>query len=382
MLNKNDLLIILLTALLAVMLFTLGYLFVSAHAQLSIEGTLEDLADAGNPNCEVLQINEFLYAPVRLELEHEKATTKVPDIKARDPASEPQYEARPDAFIFETGNFTDSYEFEIIWDYDVPSEAPKQVFYRIFTAEDILTFEGNWVSTDNQFCRVFSFKVEAQPQFPTAEEINEANRDSFREILGSIVVEVGSVGSVVIILFIISLSTATFVGIALIINWHNIRKIKYSVSEPMKKYKEIAKRFTHLIENLQMLSHGMAQDKTETMEMVKMAINDLKFAQNDIVLQSEQFKNARTEQIEQEIKTEKSGLNIFKFLKKKPLQKIGKELPLEAHTQQEWEKIYIKQTREENQKLRNEYEAEYAVTPTEDIAVKCRALFEVLLKQV
>ncbi len=155
----------------------------SAEAQQQTRRMLEILKQEGKENCEVFQINDFLYKPVRINLVHEPVTTHQVSITTEG-GGEVFWDGSPETFQM-VARDTDRYTAEIILDYDIKHEEPRQVYYQIISADRVLTMEGNWVHEGFTFCKIIDFFTDKAPTELTEEEIidinNKFNADFRRE---------------------------------------------------------------------------------------------------------------------------------------------------------------------------------------------------------
>jgi hypothetical protein len=161
--------------------FSLPHIW-SADAQQQTRRMLEILEQEGKKNCEVWQINDFLYTPVRINIVHEAVDNHQVSITSEG-GGEAFWDGSAESFQM-VARDTDRYTAEIILDYETKHEEPRQVFYQIISGDRILMMEGNWVHEGFTFCKIIDFFTDKAPTELTEEEIIEINNKfnaDFRE---------------------------------------------------------------------------------------------------------------------------------------------------------------------------------------------------------
>jgi len=124
-------------------------------AQQSTRKMLQQLQAEGRSNCEVWQINDFLYKPVRINIVHQPVDNHIVSIKSEG-GGEAFWDGSRESFQL-VARDTDRYTAEIVLDYELKHEEPRQVFYQVFAEGRNLVMEGNWVHEGFTFCKIIDF---------------------------------------------------------------------------------------------------------------------------------------------------------------------------------------------------------------------------------
>ncbi len=158
-----------------IMILVLAFFSIpQAWAQQSTRQILQDLERQGITNCEIWQINEFLYKPVRIGLVHERVDEHQIKITSQDPESEVNWDGTKETFRMVTDS-AGRHTVQIILDYEFKHEEPRQVFFQVFAQSNVLMMEGNWIHEGFTFCKIIDFWTVDAPTFLSAEEITEIN---------------------------------------------------------------------------------------------------------------------------------------------------------------------------------------------------------------
>lgn len=142
-------------------------------AQQSTRQMLKALEAEGDSNCEIWQINDFLYKPVRINFSHEKVDNHLISISTEG-GGESFWDGSPETFQM-VARDTDRYTAKIVLDYEFKHEDPRQVFYQVFAKDNTLMMEGNWVHEGFTFCKVIEFFAQQAPEELTPEQIQAEN---------------------------------------------------------------------------------------------------------------------------------------------------------------------------------------------------------------
>ncbi len=166
---------------------------------------------------------------------------------------------------------TDRYTAEIILDYEVKHESPRQVFYQIFAKDNTLMMEGNWVHEGFTFCKVIDFFTQPAPEELTPEQIQEENNkfnSEFREEVArqNTTVETG----------LLITAVAVAVGVVLMIVFFMIiiisqRGMARVTKKPAKKLTDMIEQVRKVIDILRLQTQAcMTTDKEMKEGLVKL----------------------------------------------------------------------------------------------------------------
>jgi len=151
------------------------------------EQLLRELRSQGLTNCEIMQIHQNFYLPIRIELTHDPVTEQLLETSSTDPESSLQLVKRNNFLSIATDS-PDRHVIKVVLDYQTKHNDPRIVFYKLFSESNLLIQEGNWVHEGFQFCKVFDILIGDAPHILTADEIqdanNKANRENFDETIG------------------------------------------------------------------------------------------------------------------------------------------------------------------------------------------------------
>lgn len=399
--NSDDYVFKIGSTALIIMAVVIGSLVAFAEAQLDIESKLEQLLEEGKEKCEIWQTHQYLYQPIRLEMEYEGVTDSIFRVSFEDSATKPDWDGDEDDFVFESRNFTDTFTIEVLLDYSNSTLVPPyDIFYRIFTDDGRLTHEGNWVHEGIQFCKVFSLNTDVRPEFPTPEETAEALEKKTEKILKTIKDKVSLLENASLWEMAIVMSSALAVLVMVAINWENIRGIHKKVKEPIEKYNTLEKRFKKLVKNMVIILRVVNESSKETKDTITKAIIDLRASYVDFAVtgqgirekqKSEESKiEVELEKIfEEEVTDDEMDDGIRKEVKEKSgglLKKLSnitkRDKEEEPKTEQDWVKIFLGQSRSDNEKEERKISDDYDKNPTKEKADKLTAIRRVLMEQV
>lgn len=252
-------------------LFSVPFIW-SAEAQQQTRRMLEILKQEGKENCEVFQINDFLYKPVRINLVHEPIKTHQVTITSEG-GGEVFWDGSPETFQM-VARDTDRYTAEIILDYDVKHKEPRQVYYQIISADRVLTMEGNWVHEGFTFCKIIDFFTDKAPTELTEEEIieinNKFNADFRREQASTnATIETGIL--VLAIIVIIAIIMLTLYFMILIISQRSMANVS---KRPEKKLNEMIGKVRKLAEVMTLQNQFLMTTNREMKDNIIKKIED------------------------------------------------------------------------------------------------------------
>jgi len=218
----------------------------SAEGQQSTRRMLEVLDQEGKKNCQIMQINDFLYTPVRINLVHQPTDSKTVTIQTEGGA-DAVWDGTSESFQL-LARDTDIYTVEIILDYSVKHQEPRQVFYQIISGDRVLTQEGNWNHQGFTFCKIIHFFAQEAPTELTEEEIIEINNkfnSDFRseQARTNTVIETGILILAIVVSVVGILSTLYF--FIIIISQRSMANI---TKRPEKKLNEMITKVRKLAE--------------------------------------------------------------------------------------------------------------------------------------
>ncbi len=228
--------------------------------QQSTRRMLEVLDQEGKEDCEVWQINDFLYKPVRINLVHQPINTHQVSITTEGDG-EVLWDGSKESFQL-VARDTDRYTAEIILDYELKHEEPRQVFFQVIAGDRKLMMEGNWVHEGFTFCKIIDFFAQEAPTELTEEEIIEINNKfnaEFREdqSLSNTILETGILILAVVVAVVGIMSTIYF--FIIIISQRSMARI---TKRPEKKLNEMIGKVRKLAEVMTLQSqYNMTTDK-------------------------------------------------------------------------------------------------------------------------
>ncbi len=365
------------------------FAFPEAFAEVDIERTVQELKEERDINCEVWQTTEYMWQPVVIEMQHDKVVDTEVKVEANDPESDPVWRKGTDLFTFETQNYTDSYYVEVILPYEFESKEPRNVFYRIFTNENVLTHEGNWWHEGQVFCKIFSFRAELQPEFPTPIEIVEAEREFFQEELDNISDNQDDFAGLFGWFGIVVLAVGVLVGVIAIVVLTNMGKITKKVDEPVTEYKKLNGKFINLIKYIQRLGIKFVSDNDYVVKRYNETEKNLMIIASGKIKESNEQPLSTDEKIELTLEDEEVPVPIESIPRKNPLgfmkkvtDKIHKKDNKSPQTEEEWIEHFMKNTYRENLKIDEDLRDEYSKDPTSFVLNQLNALVKVMGKQV
>jgi len=238
------------------------------HAQQSTRQILKELESEGKTNCEVWQINDYLYKTVRITLVHDRITEHIVKVTSDDPESNVSWDGTKDSFRLVTDS-SGRHRVEVILDYEFKHDEPRQVFFQVFAESNVLMMEGNWVHEGFTFCKIIDFWTVEAPHILTADEITEINNkfnaDFRRESAEqNTTVENGLLVLSIVVVVLALLNTIYFLG--LILTQRSLGKV---ADRPAKKFAQMTDKVRKLVDVLQLLmQHMLATDKEVKKEIV------------------------------------------------------------------------------------------------------------------
>lgn len=254
-----------------ILICSIGLLpFVDAQQQ--TRRMLEVLKQEGKQNCEVMQINDFLYKPVRINLVHEPVDNHQVSVTSEG-GGEVFWDGSPETFQLVARDI-DRYTAEIILDYETKHEEARQVFYQIIASDRILVQEGNWVHEGFTFCKIIDFFVDKQPTELTEEEIieinNKFNADFRREQASTnTTIETGILILAIIVIIAVIMMTLYF--IILIISQRSMAQVS---KRPEKKLNQMIDRVRKLADVMTLLNQAILSTNKDMKGNIIKKIND------------------------------------------------------------------------------------------------------------
>ena len=156
--------------LLPILIFLIStYGLQGASAQLSSDLMLEQMKRQGLENCELVELLDRMYVPVRIELFHEPVVNQIIETSSSDPASELFFEKSESRLGLIT-NSTDNFMIKVQLDYKTKEEKSRQVGYS-YQSENYMLERGNWNHEGIEFCKIFQVNTSVAPHIPTSAEI-------------------------------------------------------------------------------------------------------------------------------------------------------------------------------------------------------------------
>jgi hypothetical protein len=307
-----------------------------------IENMLEDDA---TKNCEIISFQDGMYIPLRVTMSYPTTPNTSVPVKGDNPETQFSADITNESFFFYT-NSTDHFRIAMNLDYDTLSDKPRNIFYEVFTENNVLTQVGSWQSTEQSICRILSIFTSPPPQIKTDEEIiaivNEDNikRDGITQNLIQGVLDLISIIAIV----------GTSVGLTFIIY---IIMLRISKNNDLRKTQLVTKQFTNAVNRFDNAMKNLKIYDQENTMKIDLIINTIKSHFHDVLL--------ATAGLIQEIKSktpdEPSNINVeheislFSKVKGTVLDQLDiKNKPVEEKS---FEEKYYNMTDDE---LRDEYE--------------------------
>jgi len=244
----------------------------SADAQQQTRRMLEVLKQEGKQNCEVFQINDFLYKPVRINIVHEPVDNHQVSISSEG-GGEAFWDGSAESFQF-VARDTDRYTVEVILDYETKHEDPRQVYYQIISSDRILTMEGNWVHEGFTFCKIIDFFTDKAPTELTEEEIIEINNKfnaDFRAEQASTNTTIETGILILAIIVIVAVIMMTLYFIILIISQRSMAQVS---KRPEKKLNQMIDRVRKLADVMTLLNQAILTTNKDMKGNIIKKIND------------------------------------------------------------------------------------------------------------
>lgn len=252
------------------------FIFPQANAQQSTRQMIQQLESEGKQNCEVWQINDFFYKPVRISITHETADPAQVKITSDDPASKVFWDGDRESFQLTTDS-TDRHRVELIFNYAVKHDNPRQVYYQVFAQDRTLMMEGNWVHTGNSFCKVIEFWTQDPPHILTPVEIQEENNKFNSDFRKEVAEQSTTVQNGILILAIVIVITAilnTVYFISVILTQRNLGKV---ADRPAKKLNEMIEKLRKTNEAMELTTKNVLEKDDQFREQaIRKIDNSLK----------------------------------------------------------------------------------------------------------
>jgi len=254
------------------------FLLPKADAQIPTQQYVQKLEAEGKNNCEVFQINEFFYKPIRINMVHDRVKDHQVSIRSTDPESEVFWEGSFQTFQMVTSS-TDRFDIEVILDYEIKHKEPRQIYYQIYAMDNILMMEGNWVHEGFTFCKVFSFFAGEQPYIPTFDDIQEQNNKFNADFRKEVALSNTSMQNGMITVSIVVLIVGIFVGLVFFLIIVSLKSMGRIGKKPVKKLDEMIGLVRSVTENLKLVSDHLlrtnANTKTEIVGEINHVLKDL-----------------------------------------------------------------------------------------------------------
>ncbi len=237
-------------------------------AQQSTRKMLQQLQAEGRSNCEVWQINNFLYKPVRINIVHQPVDKHIVSIKSEG-GGEAFWDGSKESFQL-VARDTDRYTAEIVLDYEVKHEEPRQVFYQVFAEGRNLVMEGNWVHEGFTFCKIIDFFIEEAPRELTPVEIQEINNQFNSEFRKEVASQNTTVETALLIDSIILIVVAILITVYFMIIIISQRAMAIVSRKPAKKLNQMIDAVRKLAEVMRLQSqYNMTTDKEMKEKLIK-----------------------------------------------------------------------------------------------------------------
>ena len=237
-------------------------------AQQSTRKMLQQLQAEGRSNCEVWQINNFLYKPVRINIVHQPVDKHIVSIKSEG-GGEVFWDGSKESFQL-VARDTDRYTAEIVLDYEVKHEEPRQVFYQVFAEGRTLVMEGNWVHEGFTFCKIIDFFIEEAPRELTPVEIQEINNQFNSEFRKEVASQNTTVETALLIDSIILIVVAILITVYFMIIIISQRAMAIVSRKPAKKLNQMIDAVRKLAEVMRLQSqYNMTTDKEMKEKLIK-----------------------------------------------------------------------------------------------------------------
>ena len=249
-----------------------------ADAQIPTQQYVQRLEQEGKNNCEVFQINEFFYKPIRINMVHDRVKDHNVSIRSSDPASEVFWEGSFQTFQMVTDS-TDRFDVEVILDYEQKHEEPRQIYYQIYAQDNVLMMEGNWSHEGFTFCKVFSFFANEQPYVPTFDDIQEQNNKFNADFRKEVASSNTSMQNGMITVSVVVLIVGIFTGLVFFLIIVSLKSMGRIGQKPVKKLDEMIGLVRSVSENLKLVSDHLlrtnANVKTEIVGEINNVLHDL-----------------------------------------------------------------------------------------------------------
>ncbi len=250
----------------------------NVFGQIPTQQYIQRLESEGKQNCEIFQINEFFYKPIRINMVHETVTDTEVSVKSGDPESEVFWEGSKQTFQLVTDS-TDRYDVTVILDYEIKHDAPRQIFYQIYALDNQLMMEGNWVHEGFTFCKVFSFFAGEQPYVPTFDDIQEQNNKFNTEFRQESSLSLTTIQNGLITISVVVLIMGIFQGVTFFFIIISLKSMGRIGKKPVKKLDDMIGLVRTVSENLKLVSDRLLQSNThaqkDIVEQVNRVLKDL-----------------------------------------------------------------------------------------------------------
>ncbi len=246
-----------------------------AFAQQSTRQLLKQLQAEGRENCEIWQINDYLYKPVRINIVHQPIDKHIVSITSEG-GGEIFWDGSKETFQLVAVD-TDRYYVELILDYEFKHEEPRQVFYQVFAEGRNLVMEGNWVHEGFTFCKIIDFWTDKAPTELTKEEILQINNEFNSDFRKEVAKQNTTVQTGILILAIVVITVAIMITVYFIIIIISQRAMALVSKKPAKKLNEMIEAVRKLVDVMRLQSeYSVARDKEMKDNIYKKIENSLR----------------------------------------------------------------------------------------------------------
>ena len=309
------------------------------------------LDDDETSHCEITSFQDGMYVPLRITMSYPTTPNTSVPVKGDNPETQFSADITNESFFFYT-NSTDHFRIAMNLDYDSPSDTPRNIFYEVFTENNVLTQVGSWQSTEQSICRILSIFTSPPPHIKTDEEIiaivNEDNikRDGITQNLIQGVLDLIAIIAIV----------GTSVGLTFIIY---IIMLRISKNSDLRKTQLVTKQFINAvnkfdeaIKNLRIYDQHNTVKIDQVVETIKTHFHDVLLATAGLVQESKtisaKIKPANMQTNEDKIT---HGMSIFEKVKDTVFDQF--DIKNKSEKKVSFEEKYDSMTKQE---LRDEYE--------------------------
>lgn len=257
-------------------LFSTSISIPQVWSQQNTRQILQDLQNQGITNCEVWQINEFLYKPVRIGLIHERVDEHEIKITSQDPESQVNWDGTKETFRLVTDS-AGRHTVQVILDYETKHEEPRQVYFQVFAQSNVLMMEGNWQHEGFTFCKIIDFWTVDAPTFLTPAEITEINNKFNSEFRREVAEQNTTVENGLLVISIIVLVVGILITLFFMVIIISMRGMANVSKRPAKKLNEMVEKVRKLSDVLRLQTqYNMTTDKDMKEKLIQKVDNSLR----------------------------------------------------------------------------------------------------------